>query len=355
MAKKNRAEAASGQGQKQTDGAARARRKAEGGPKGKAAGDRQQGEADEREKGEVDDEEKREADDEEKGEVDDEEKGEADDRRKGEGGRSKKRDDGFDPNKLTTKKYEAELERLQKELVKLQEWVREKGLRVVVLFEGRDAAGKGGVISRIASCTNPRICRVVALGTPSGREKTQWYFQRYIAELPAAGEIVLFDRSWYNRAGVERVMGFCTDAELEEFFRAAPEFERMLIRSGTILIKYWFSVSDDEQEKRFQSRMETPVKRWKLSPMDIESRARWVDYSRAKDEMFAKTDTSESRWWVVPADKKKKARLNCIAHLLSCIPYKDLTPKKIKLPPRQANKGYKRPPESDQHFVPDRY
>jgi polyphosphate kinase 2 len=273
-----------------------------------------------------------------------------------EGGQAPKKDaDGFVPNKLTKKKYEAELERLQRELVKLQEWVHTKGLRVVVLFEGRDAAGKGGVISRIASCTNPRICRVVALGKPTGRQKSQWYFQRYVAELPAAGEIVLFDRSWYNRAGVERVMGFCTDEELEEFFRAAPEFERMLVRSGIVLIKYWFSVSDDVQERRFQDRMANPVKRWKLSPMDIESRARWVDYSRAKDEMFARTDTSESRWWVVRADKKKKARLNCIAHLLSSVPYEDLTPKKIKLPPRQPNKGYVRPPESEQHFVPDRY
>ncbi len=261
----------------------------------------------------------------------------------------------FDPNKLTAKKYEAELERLQKELVKLQEWVRVKRLRVVVLFEGRDAAGKGGVISRIASCTNPRVCRVVALGTPTDREKTQWYFQRYVAELPAEGEIILFDRSWYNRAGVERVMGFCTDEELEEFFRAAPEFERMLVRSGIILVKYWFSVSDDVQERRFQDRMANPVKRWKLSPMDIQSRAKWVDYSRAKDEMFAKTDTSDSRWWVVPADKKKKARLNCIAHLLTCVPYKDLTPKHIKLPPRQTDKRYKRPPESEQSFVPNRY
>lgn len=261
----------------------------------------------------------------------------------------------FDPNKLTKKKYDAELERLQKELVKLQEWVRQKGLRVVVLFEGRDAAGKGGVITRIASCTNPRVCRVVALGTPTDRQRTQWYFQRYVAELPAAGEIVLFDRSWYNRSGIERVMGFCTPEELEEFYRAAPEFERMLVRSGIILIKYWFSVSDEVQEERFQDRMANPIKRWKLSPMDIKSRAKWVDYSRAKDEMFAKTDTSDSRWWIVPADKKKHARLNCIAHLLSCIPYDHLTPKRIKLPPRQKDKSYKRPPESEQHFVPAKY
>ena len=261
----------------------------------------------------------------------------------------------FDPNRLTKKKYEAELERLEKELVKLQEWVRAKKLRVVVVFEGRDAAGKGGVIKTISGCLNPRVCRVVALAAPTEREKGQWYFQRYITQLPSEGEIVLFDRSWYNRAGVEWVMGFCDEAELEEFFRAAPEFERMLVRSGTLLFKYWFSVSDDEQEKRFHARIENPVKRWKLSPMDLEARARWVDYSRAKDEMFAKTDTSEARWWVVPADAKKRARLNCIAHFLDSIPYKDLTPKRLKLPPRQKAKGYKRPPEDTQHFVPEKY
>ena len=261
----------------------------------------------------------------------------------------------FDPNRLTKKKYESELEHLERELVKLQEWVRLKKLRVVVVFEGRDAAGKGGVIKRIAGCLNPRVCRVVALAAPNEREKGQWYFQRYISQLPAEGEIVLFDRSWYNRAGVERVMGFCTDDELEEFFRAAPEFERMLVRSGFVLLKYWFSVSDDVQEKRFQDRIENPVKRWKLSPMDLEARARWVDFSRAKDEMFAKTDTGEARWWVVPADEKKRARLNCIAHLLASIPYKDLTPKRLKLPPRQKAKNYKRPPEETQHFVPEKY
>ena len=261
----------------------------------------------------------------------------------------------FDPNRLTDKKYEAELERMEKELVKLQEWLRAKKLRVVVVFEGRDAAGKGGVIKTISGCLNPRVCRVVALAAPTEREKGQWYFQRYITQLPSEGEIVLFDRSWYNRPGVERVMGFCDEAELEEFFRAAPEFERMLVRSGTLLFKYWFSVSDDEQEKRFHARIENPVKRWKLSPMDLEARARWVDYSRAKDEMFAKTDTSEARWWVVPADSKKRARLNCIAHFLDSIPYKDLTPKRLKLPPRQKAKGYKRPPEDTQHFVPEKY
>ncbi len=261
----------------------------------------------------------------------------------------------FDPNRLTKKRYESELERMEKELVKLQEWVRAKKLRVVVVFEGRDAAGKGGVIKTISGCLNPRVCRVVALAAPTDREKGQWYFQRYITQLPSEGEIVLFDRSWYNRAGVERVMGFCDDAELEEFFRAAPEFERMLVRSGTVLLKYWFSVSDDEQEKRFHARIENPVKRWKLSPMDLEARARWVDYSIAKDEMFAKTDTSEARWWVVPADAKKRARLNCIAHFLDSIHYKDLTPKRLKLPPRQKAKGYKRPAEETQHFVPEKY
>ena len=211
------------------------------------------------------------------------------------------------------------------------------------------------MIKTISGCLNPRVCRVVALAAPTDRERGQWYFQRYINQLPSEGEIVLFDRSWYNRAGVERVMGFCNQEELEEFFRAAPEFERMLVRSGTVLLKYWFSVSDDEQEKRFHARIENPLKRWKLSPMVLEARARWVDYSRAKDEMFAKTDTSECRWWVVPAAKKKQARLNCISHLLSCVPYKDLTPKKIELPPRQRDRNYKRPPESDQHFVPEKY
>ena len=261
----------------------------------------------------------------------------------------------FDPNRLTKKKFAAELERMEKELVKLQEWVRIEKKRVVVLFEGRDAAGKGGVIKTISGCLNPRICRVVALSAPTDREKGQWYFQRYITQLPAAGEIVLFDRSWYNRAGVERVMGFCSKGELEEFFRAAPEFERMLVRSELLLFKYWFSVSDDVQEKRFHDRIENPVKRWKLSPMDLEARARWVDYSRAKDEMFAKTDTSEARWWVVPADEKRRARLNCISHFLESIPYKDLTPKRLKLPPRQKAKGYKRPPEDTQHFVPEKF
>ena len=251
--------------------------------------------------------------------------------------------------------YNEEMTRLQFELVKLEECVRHKGLRVVVLFEGRDAAGKGGVIKRITQCLNPRICRVVALGTPTEREKTQWYFQRYVPHLPAAGEMVLFDRSWYNRAGVERVMGFCTDEEYVEFMRTCPEFERMLIRSGIILIKYWFSVSDEEQERRFQARIQDRTKRWKLSPMDLESRARWIEYSKAKDEMFLHTDSKQSPWWVVDADDKKRARLNCITHLLSMIPYEDLTPEEIALPPRQKENGYVRPPITDQNFVPEAY
>ena len=256
---------------------------------------------------------------------------------------------------LKKKTYEKELARLQEELVKLQEWIRANDLKVVVVFEGRDAAGKGGVIKRITESLNPRICRVVALGTPTEREKTQWYFQRYVAQLPAAGEMVLFDRSWYNRAGVERVMGFCTEDEYQEFLRSTPEFERMLIRSGVILIKYWFSVSDEEQEERFQARIEDPKKRWKLSPMDLESRTRWVEYSRAKDEMMAHTDIKQAPWYVVNADDKKCARLNCIHHLLSMIPYGDLTPDPIELPPRQAEDGYIRPPITDQTFVPEVY
>jgi polyphosphate kinase 2 len=226
---------------------------------------------------------------------------------------------------------------------------------VVVLFEGRDAAGKGGAIKTISLGMNPRICRVVALGTPTEREKTQWYFQRYVAELPAAGEMVLFDRSWYNRAGVELVMGFCGEEEYREFLRSAPEFERMLVRSGIILVKYWFSVSDAEQERRFASRIEDPTKRWKLSPMDLESRARWVEYSRAKDEMFRHTDIKQAPWYVVNADDKKRARLNVIHHLLSLIPYEDLTPARIELPPRGDDRGYVRPPMSEQTFIPEVY
>ncbi len=260
-----------------------------------------------------------------------------------------------DRRKISQKVYNRELRRLQVELVELQEWIKQKGLRVVVLFEGRDAAGKGGVIKRITAELNPRICRVVALGTPTEREKSQWYFQRYVAHLPAAGEMVLFDRSWYNRAGVERVMGFCTEQEHREFLRSCPEFECMLIRSGILLIKYWFSVSDEEQEKRFQDRINDVVKRWKLSPMDLEARSRWVEYSKAKDEMFKHTDIKQSPWYVVPADNKRRARLNCIHHLLSMIPYRDLKPEPIKLPPRQKDKGYVRPPITDQTFVPEVY
>ncbi len=253
------------------------------------------------------------------------------------------------------KEYEKELKKLQIELVKMHEWVKHKGLKVAVVFEGRDAAGKGGVIKRITQRLNPRICRVVALGVPTDREKTQWYFQRYVAQLPVAGEIVLFDRSWYNRAGVERVMGFCTEQEYQEFLRSCPEFERMLVRSGNILIKYWFSVSDEEQERRFHARIEDPSKRWKLSPMDLASRSRWVEYSKAKDVMFAHTDIKQAPWYVVNADSKRRARLNCIAHLLKRVPYKDLTPAPLKLPPRQKRGGYVRPPITDQTFVPERY
>ena len=237
-------------------------------------------------------------------------------------------------SKLDKKFYYKELRKLQIELEKLQEWVKFKGLKVVIIFEGRDAAGKGGVIKAIAERLNPRFTRIVALGVPTEREKTQWYFQRYVAHLPAAGEMVIFDRSWYNRAGVEHVMGFCTEAEYEEFLRSCPEFERMLIRSGIILIKYWFSVSDEEQERRFRERLEDRTKRWKLSPMDIESRNRWVHYSMAKDTMFKYTDTKQSPWYVVNSDDKCRARLNCIHHLLSMIPYEDLTPEPIELPPR---------------------
>mgnify|MGYP003391772187 FL=1 len=253
---------------------------------------------------------------------------------------------------LTNKQYEAELQKLQVELIKLQAWIKEKGLKVVVLFEGRDAAGKGSTIKRITEKLNPRIVRVVALPVPTEREKTQWYFQRYVQHLPAAGEMVLFDRSWYNRAGVERVMGFCTEDEVREFFRSVPEFEAMLIRSGIILIKYWFSVSDEEQERRFRARIDDITRRWKLSPMDMASRTKWVEYSKAKDEMFRYTDTKQSPWYVVNSDDKKIARLSCISHLLSMIPYEDLTPEPIELPPRQRDDNYIRPPMETQTFVP---
>jgi polyphosphate kinase 2 len=251
--------------------------------------------------------------------------------------------------------YERELARLQEELVKLQYWVKEQGLRVVILFEGRDAAGKGGVIKRIVEQTNPRIVRVVALGTPSDREKTQWWFQRYVAHLPAAGEVVLFDRSWYNRALVEWVMGFCAEDQYWEFLRSCPQFERMLVRSGIILLKYWFSVSEEEQERRFQARLQTPTKRWKLSPMDLEARDKWIEYSIAKDRMFDHTDIKQSPWYVVPADDKRRAHLNCISHILSMIPYEDITPPPTQLPRRPPDSGYVRPPFEEQTFIPDLY
>jgi polyphosphate kinase len=256
--------------------------------------------------------------------------------------------------KVDKKAYEQEMARLQVELVKQQEFIRARGLRVVVVFEGRDAAGKGGAIQRITESLNPRATRVVALPAPSEVEKGQWYFQRYVAHLPTSGEMVLLDRSWYNRAGVERVMGFCTDEEYAEFLRSCPEFERMLVRSGIILLKYWFSVSDTEQEKRFQARLQDPTKRWKLSPMDLEARNRWVDFSRAKDAMFAATDIPEAPWWVVEADSKKRARINVISHLLGQVPYEDLTPEAPELPPRPpVEDDYVRPPKESQHVVPD--
>ena len=257
--------------------------------------------------------------------------------------------------KLKRAVYEEEIDRLHIELVKLQEHVKSQGVRVVVIFEGRDAAGKGGVIKTITQDMNPRVCRIAALPAPNDRERTQWYFQRYVAQLPAAGEIVLFDRSWYNRAGVERVMGYCTDEEYEEFMRACPLFEEMLIRSGIKLIKYWFSVSDEEQERRFQARLADPTKHWKLSPMDLEARSRWVDYSRAKDAMFARTDTELSPWRVVEADDKRRARLNTVTHLLSSIPYEYVAPVPLTLPPRQSEDGYVRPPRETQRYVPAVY
>jgi polyphosphate kinase 2 len=257
--------------------------------------------------------------------------------------------------KLKAAHYNRELAKLQQDLVKLHYWIKEQGLKVCVIFEGRDAAGKGGVIKRITQRLNPRIARVVALATPSDREKQQWYFQRYVPHLPSAGEMVLFDRSWYNRAGVERVMGFCTDDEYRDFMRTCPEFERMLVRSGIKLIKYWFSVSDEEQERRFRIRNTDPTRRWKLSPMDLESRSRWVEYSRAKDAMFMYTDTEKAPWYVVDANIKRHARLNCISHFLSLLDYEDLTPNPIKLPPRQQDPGYKRPPITSQKWVPAIY
>jgi polyphosphate kinase 2 len=259
------------------------------------------------------------------------------------------------PKKLDRATFDSELARLQRELVLMQEYMKVKGLKVVVVFEGRDAAGKGGVIKRIAERTSPRVWRIAALATPTERERTQWYFQRYVAHLPAAGELVMFDRSWYNRAGVERVMGFCTHEEYQEFMRSCLEFERMLVRSGIVLIKYWFSVSDTEQERRFQARVNDPMRRWKLSPMDLKSREKWVEYSKAKDDMFAHTDIKQAPWFVVDADDKRRARLNCISHLLSMVPYEDVIPPPLKLPKRQDDGHYVRPPITDQTFVPAVY
>ena len=260
-----------------------------------------------------------------------------------------------DSQKIARHIYFNELIRLQKELIKLQDWVVATGERIVVIFEGRDSAGKGGAIKRITQRLNPRVCRVAALPAPNDREKTQWYFQRYVAHLPAAGEIVLFDRSWYNRAGVERVMGFCTDAQYEEFFESVPEFERMLVRSGIRLIKYWFSISDDEQESRFMSRIYDPLKQWKLSPMDLESRRRWEDYTKAKEVMFERTHIPEARWWVVEGDDKKKARLNCINHLLSQIPYQEIQRDEVVLPEREHHDNYQREPIGEDMYVPNVY
>ena len=260
-------------------------------------------------------------------------------------------------DKLSNKVYLKKLAKLQIDLVKAQDWIVQKQLKVLVIFEGRDAAGKGGTIKRITESLNPRVCRVVALSKPTERERTQWYFQRYVAHLPAAGEMVLFDRSWYNRVGVERVMGFATEHEVQEFFRSCPEFERMLIRSGILLTKYWFSVSDEEQERRFQERIKNPTKRWKLSGMDLQSRARWFDYAQAKDEMFKATDTKHAPWYVVEADNKKRARLNCIHHLLKRIPcpYHKVQPVALKVPRRQKPTGYVRTPFADQTLVRDVY
>ena len=257
--------------------------------------------------------------------------------------------------RLNKKLYEAELEKLQTQLVKMQYWIKDTGYRMIVLFEGRDAAGKGGTIKRLTEPMNPRGCRVVALGTPTERQKTQWYFQRYVEHFPAAGEIVVFDRSWYNRAGVERVMGFATPEQVEQFLDDVPEFERMLVRSGILLLKYWFSVSDTEQEARFQSRIDDPTRRWKLSPMDLEARNRWVEFSQAKDAMFNRTNIPEAPWFTVEADDKRRARLNCLRHVLSKVPWEDMTPPAIELPPRPEQGNYTRPPINEQFFVPNAY
>ena len=262
---------------------------------------------------------------------------------------------GHHGERLKKKLYESELEKLQSQLVKMQYWIKETGFRMIVLFEGRDAAGKGGTIKRLTEPLNPRGARVVALGTPSDRQKTQWYFQRYVEHFPAAGEIVVFDRSWYNRAGVERVMGFATPNEVEAFLEDCPQFERMLVRNGVLLLKYWFSVSDTVQEERFQSRIDDPTRRWKLSPMDLEARNRWVEFSEAKDDMFARTNIPEAPWFTVEADDKRRARLNCLRHLLSKVPWEDMTPPAIDLPPRPERPSYTRPPINEQFFVPNSY
>jgi polyphosphate kinase 2 len=256
---------------------------------------------------------------------------------------------------MPRKVFEAEMEKLQLECVKMLDWIRESGHRLVVIFEGRDAAGKGGTIKRLTTPLNPRFCRVVALAAPTERERTQWYFQRYAEHLPPAGEMVVFDRSWYNRAGVERVMGFCTDAEYWDFLHSVPEFERMLLRSGIQIVKYWFSVSDEEQERRFQSRIDDPARRWKLSPMDLEARTRWIEYSKAKDLMVEHTSTPMSPWWEVAADDKRRSRLNMIAHLLSLVDYQEVKQPKIKLPPRRSDQGYRRPPIEDLNWIPTPY
>lgn len=266
-------------------------------------------------------------------------------------------DEGYELHeaRLDRKVYFRELFRLQHELIRLQDWVVHQGLRVVVIFEGRDSAGKGGAIKRITQRLNPRVCRVVALPAPNERERTQWYFQRYVPHLPAAGEIALFDRSWYNRAGVERVMGFCSEDDVEEFFRSVPEFERMLVRSGIILLKYWFSITDEEQQFRFSLRIHDPLKQWKLSPMDVESRRKWEDYTRAKEDMLARTHIPEAPWWVVEAVDKKRARLNCISHLLDQIPYGDVPKAPVVLPDRVRHADYERHPVPAEMHVPARY
>ena len=257
--------------------------------------------------------------------------------------------------RLKKKLYESELERLQTDLVRMQYWVKATGFRMIVVFEGRDAAGKGGTIKRLTEPLNPRGCRVVALGTPSDQQKTQWYFQRYVEHFPSAGEIVVFDRSWYNRAGVERVMGFCSEEQVERFLDDCPRFEQMLVNSGILLLKYWFSVSDVEQEARFQSRIDDPTRRWKLSPMDLEARNRWVQFSKAKDAMFARTNIPEAPWFTVEADDKRRARLNCLSHVLSKVPWDDMTPPAIELPARPEQGDYDRPPIQEQFFVPNLY